>query len=540
MGAPIRSSTEITVILNKAQHALADLGAAVINDLKRGIDNTESDHRDKEYQLLLTRIYLQTLLTPDGNLKNYYTASANQVKLNKMLDGLVSLTGIFGGPAIPMLGRRNLPLYFFPNGTSSGGGSGGPALPGGTVIQGTANSPVTTMDIFNASLSNFAFYIINVQGQNPSEGSRTDTITVTFRGSNDPVFNITSTQDEGGTTAPIVLSVVLSGGNIELLATTSTDGWIITGLRILFQNISFVNPIGPMPPGGTTHQLLRKASNTDYNTEWFTLTVAALTDLVASVTELNYSQGVTSAIQTQINALSTALGNYLLLIGGTMSGPIAMGNHKITGLTDGSSAQDAASKNQMDIAVAAKVSKTGDSMAGDLAFFGNKVTTIGAATAPGDAVNKSQMDTAIATAAALKVSKSGDSMSGALAMGANKITGLAAATANGDAVRFEQVPIFTKFSGNWAVTNPNNTIAISTGIPATSITGITVCLRDQATGTIYTLPNYSGDGTNATYTEAWIYYQVIPSGGNAVVQINARTSGALIGKTVTYTLNVFL
>jgi len=182
-------------------------------------------------------------------------------------------------------------------------------------------------------------------------------------------------------------------------------------------------------------------------------------------------------------------------------------------------------------AIALKVSKAGDLMSGYLDMGGYGLVNVVNPTNPQDTATKAYAD--------LKVLKAGDTMSGALAMGGNKITGLAAATANGDAVRFEQVPIFTKFSGSWAVTNINNTVAISTGITSTTITGITVCLRDQATGIIYTLPNYSGDGTNATYTEAWIFHQVAVSGGNAVIQLNARSSGDLIGKTVTYTINVF-
>lgn len=58
-------------------------------------------------------------------------------------------------------------------------------------------------------------------------------------------------------------------------------------------------------------------------------------------TELGYVSGVTSAIQTQ-------LGTKLNLSGGTMSGAIAMGTNKITGMGDPTSAQDAATKAYVD------------------------------------------------------------------------------------------------------------------------------------------------------------------------------------------------
>jgi len=60
-----------------------------------------------------------------------------------------------------------------------------------------------------------------------------------------------------------------------------------------------------------------------------------------SVTELNYVDGVTSAIQTQLDAK-------LALAGGTMTGAIAMGTSKITGLGTPTDAADAATKAYVD------------------------------------------------------------------------------------------------------------------------------------------------------------------------------------------------
>lgn len=58
-------------------------------------------------------------------------------------------------------------------------------------------------------------------------------------------------------------------------------------------------------------------------------------------TELGYVGGVTSSIQTQLNGK-------LSLTGGTMSGAIAMGTNKITGMGDPTAAQDAATKAYVD------------------------------------------------------------------------------------------------------------------------------------------------------------------------------------------------
>jgi hypothetical protein len=170
----------------------------------------------------------------------------------------------------------------------------------------------------------------------------------------------------------------------------------------------------------------------------------------------------------------------LPLAGGTMSGNIAMGTNKVTGLANGTAAsQDAATVSQMETADGFKVSKSGDTMSGNLAMGSNKVTGLAAATNSGDAVEYSQFSTAtgnklplaggtmsgtinmgsnkitsltdgtsaqdavsktqMETADGFRVAKAGDTMSGNLAMGTNKVTGLGAGTAATDAVNKSQL-----------------------------------------------------------------------------------------------------
>ena len=56
-------------------------------------------------------------------------------------------------------------------------------------------------------------------------------------------------------------------------------------------------------------------------------------------------------VDAQAAATASQIGAYLPLAGGTMSGPIAMGSKKITGMADPQSAQDAATKKYVDGAV---------------------------------------------------------------------------------------------------------------------------------------------------------------------------------------------
>ena len=73
---------------------------------------------------------------------------------------------------------------------------------------------------------------------------------------------------------------------------------------------------------------------------------------IANGTIVNEDISATAEIaQSKISGLTTSLGEKLALAGGTMSGAIAMGTSKITGLGDPTSAQDAATKNYVDTTV---------------------------------------------------------------------------------------------------------------------------------------------------------------------------------------------
>lgn len=69
-----------------------------------------------------------------------------------------------------------------------------------------------------------------------------------------------------------------------------------------------------------------------------------LTSATTTATEIGFVNGVTSSIQNQINTLGST---YLPLAGGTMSGAINMGSHKITSLTAGSGTGEAVNFDQL-------------------------------------------------------------------------------------------------------------------------------------------------------------------------------------------------
>jgi hypothetical protein len=194
--------------------------------------------------------------------------------------------------------------------------------------------------------------------------------------------------------------------------------------------------------GGTMSGAIAMGTNKITGLGTPTLTADAATKGYVDTAVSNLIDSAPGALDT-LNELAAALGDdasfsttvttsiaaKLPLAGGTMSGAIAMGTSKITGLGDPTLAQDAATKTYVDTADALKLNLSGGTMSGAIAMGTSKITGLGDPTANQDAATKTYVD----TADALKVSLSGGTMSGAIAMGTSKITGLGTPTDNADA-----------------------------------------------------------------------------------------------------------
>ena len=127
-----------------------------------------------------------------------------------------------------------------------------------------------------------------------------------------------------------------------------------------------------------------------------------LNELAAALNDdANFSTTVTNSIATK-----------LPLAGGTMSGAIAMGTSKITGLGDPTANQDAATKAYVDTQDATKLSLAGGTMSGAIAMGTNKITGAGDPTSAQDVATKNYIDVlfgsttdAAASAAAAELAK---------------------------------------------------------------------------------------------------------------------------------------
>ena len=119
-----------------------------------------------------------------------------------------------------------------------------------------------------------------------------------------------------------------------------------------------------------------------------------LNELAAALgDDANYASTTTAAIATKLPKA-----------GGTMTGAIAMGTNKVTGLGTPTAGTDAAHKTYVDGVDALKLNKAGDTMSGVLAMGANKITGVANPTAAQDVVTKAYSDTLFGSTAAAATS----------------------------------------------------------------------------------------------------------------------------------------
>jgi hypothetical protein len=198
----------------------------------------------------------------------------------------------------------------------------------GTVITTGNLSDITDIGVFTGSIT--------------MEGTTADSYELVLS-AGDPTADRTITFPDADGTVALIESVNTSlGGYIE-----TSDIGAISGVAGLDSNKNLLVPGTSIIVEGTTDNdnetTLVVTDPTSDRTITFPDETGTVQLRVADVsdTEIGYLNGVTSAIQTQLD-------NKLALAGGTMTGAIAMGTSKITGLGTPTDSADAATKAYVD------------------------------------------------------------------------------------------------------------------------------------------------------------------------------------------------
>ena len=136
------------------------------------------------------------------------------------------------------------------------------------------------------------------------------------------------------------------------------------------------------------------------------------------------------------------------------------------------------------------VLKSGSTMTGNLAMGTNKVTGLGTPTSSTDAATKAYADTMLPLA--------GGTMSGVIAMGSNKITGLADATNLTDAVNLNTINNLVLAPSN--LTGPITSIGAATSVASQTGTGSTFVMNTSPTLTTPIINQISAPASNSSPT----------------------------------------
>jgi hypothetical protein len=165
----------------------------------------------------------------------------------------------------------------------------------------------------------------------------------------------------------------------------------------------------------------------------------AVSDVInAAPAALDTLNELAAALGDDANFATTVTDSIALklpLTGGTMSGAIAMGTSKITGLGDPTGTQDAATKTYVDTADALKLDVSGGTLSGAIAMGTNKITGLGTPTDAADATTKAYTDSILgsATSAATSAAAAATSASNAATSASNAASSVTASASSASA-----------------------------------------------------------------------------------------------------------
>ena len=343
-------------------------------------------------------------------------------------------------------------------------------------------------------------------------GNLTGNVTGTVSGNAGTVTNGVYTTDTGTVTSTMIANDTIVNADINSSAQVAYGKLALTN-SIVNADINASAAIDKTKISGTaitaadsgtvTSTMLADGTivNADINAsaaiDWTKIAPSS----TVSATELGYLDGVTSAIQTQIDsklATATAASTYAPLASPALTGvptaPTAAANTNTTQIATTAYVQaeiaelidtapgaldtlnelaaalgdDANFSTTVTTALGTKLPLAGGTMSGEIAMGTSKITGLGTPSASTDAATKAYADT--------KLPLAGGTMTGAIAMGTNKITGV------GDPTNAQDV--VTKYYLDNVVLAPSNL----TG-PITSVGAATSVASQTGTGSKFVMDN---------------------------------------------------